>query len=204
MKSQGILELSAPVMPVANFVSDEHARLCAELFSEAGVPAIEVTLRHPNAWRHVDICRRLMPNSQIGVGTVVDAAGLIRASEIADFAISPGFDPGLNSAIPEGFNYIPGVSTASEIMQAANAGFSVLKLYPAEAVGGCDLLKALQGPFPRIKFCPTGGISEQNYQDYLALANVLCVGGSWVIPSLHRIESERSELLRSLKTLYKK
>ncbi|HCS27009.1 MAG TPA: keto-deoxy-phosphogluconate aldolase [Spongiibacteraceae bacterium] len=202
MDALSLLQHSTPVMPVANFSSDEHATRCAELFAEAGVPAIEVTLRHADAWKHVEICRRLMPECRVGVGTVTNAAGINRASELADFAISPGFDPGLLAFLPAKFTYIPGVSTASEVMQATNAGFSVLKLFPAEAVGGVTLLKALAGPFPDIKFCPTGGISLKNYQDYLALPNVLCVGGSWVIPSLDSLQSERSELLRSLKNLY--
>lgn len=202
MNARELLLHSAPVMPVANFESDVHARACAELFAEAGVPAIEVTLRHADAWRHVEICRQLMPDSRIGVGTVTNATEINRASELADFAISPGFDASLLAFLPAKFTYIPGVSTASEVMQAVNAGFSVLKLFPAEAVGGITLLKALGGPFPEIKFCPTGGINPGNYQDYLALPNVLCVGGSWVIPSLESLKNDRSKLLSALKNLY--
>lgn len=197
-----LLRTSAPVMPVANFHSDSHARACAEVFAEAGVPAIEVTLRSPRAWDYFHICREIMTQAQVGVGTVTTRTQLQTAVEEAAFAISPGFSPDLLEVLPDGFCYIPGVATASEVMQASAKGFSVLKLFPAAVVGGVAALKAFAGPFPDMVFCPTGGVSLQNMHEYLALDNVVCVGGSWLIPSQAALQSDRDALIRKLKQLY--
>lgn len=202
MNTLTVLTRSYPVLPVAQFASDDHARACAELFCEAGVPAIEVTLRHEAAWKHLSICREIMRNSLVGVGTVTRAEQLLQAVDSADFAISPGFSPKLVEQVPANFAYIPGVATASEVMQAMQVGFKVLKLFPAEVVGGRALLKTLAGPFPEVRFCPTGGIGEQHLEDYLALDNVVCVGGSWVVPDMDAINKNQSALLKSLRGLY--
>lgn len=202
MNALTVLTRSYPVLPVAQFASDDHARACAELFNEAGVPAIEVTLRHESAWQHLRICRDIMRNSLVGVGTVTRGEQLLQAADSADFAISPGFSPQLGAQVSTNFAYIPGVATASEVLQAMQAGFTALKLFPAEAVGGRALLKALGGPFPEVRFCPTGGIGEQNLDDYLTLDNVVCVGGSWVVPDLDAINKNASALLKNLQGLY--
>ncbi len=204
MKPSELLLHAAPVMPVANFNSLTHAQACSELFAEAGVPAIEVTLRSPDAWRYFDICKKVMSDAQVGVGTVTSAAQLQTAVDEADFAISPGFAPDLLDVLPDNYCYIPGVATASEIMQAAARGFSTLKLFPASIVGGVAALKAFSGPFPSIRFCPTGGITASNMQDYLALSNVLCIGGSWLVPSEKQLQANRPKLLAELKSLYAK
>lgn len=202
MNPRTLLAKSAPVMPVANFQSASHAQACAELFAEAGVPAIEVTLRSSDAWEYFYICRKIMTNAQVGVGTVTTRAQLQTAVDEAAFAISPGFAPQLLDVLPEGYCYIPGVATASEVMQAAARGFTTLKLFPASIVGGVAALKAFSGPFPELCFCPTGGISLANMNDYLALDNVLCVGGSWLIPTEESIQSQRQTLLSDLRKLY--
>ncbi len=198
-----LLEETAPVLPVASFCSDEHARACARLFARAGVPVLEVALRHPGAWEHLAICRELMPGARVGVGTVRAAGELERASRSADFAVSPGLSLELcRIAADLGVEYVPGVWSASEVMAAASIGLDRLKFFPAVA-GSTDVLAALEGPFPDVRFCPTGGVHSGNYGDYLALANVSCVGGSWVVPSLEEIEARRHVWLERLGNLYR-
>ncbi len=202
MNPREVLNLARPVMPVANFQSASHAQACAELFAEASVPAIEVTLRSREAREYFRICRQVMTAAQVGLGTVTSKEQLQFAVEEADFAISPGLSPALLDDLPEDFCYIPGIATASELMQAVDRGYETLKLFPASIVGGVSALKAFAGPFPSVKFCPTGGITLANMQDYLALENVLCVGGSWLIPSEADIRSKRQSLLDDLDALY--
>lgn len=202
MKAIDVLRIASPVMPVANFASVRHAEACADLYAEAGVPAIEITLRTPDAWEYVAIFRKVMRRAIIGVGTVNTKEQLHTALNKADFALSPGFLPDLLQNLPTDYPYIPGVASASEIMQAQAAGFSNMKLFPASAVGGLNVLKAFAGPFPEVSFCPTGGVSAVNMADYLELSNVPCVGGSWVVPSLKAIKSRHSDLLAELTSLY--
>ena len=128
--------------------------------------------------------RRELPDAIVGAGTVTNITQLTQVQTAgAQFAISPGATPALLEAgkgadIP----LIPGIATVSELMMGIEYGYDRFKLFPAEAVGGVKLLKSIHGPFPDIRFCPTGGINESNYQDYLALPNVSCVGGSWIMP----------------------
>jgi len=200
-----IVKKTAPVMPVAQFKSLDHAKACAELFAEAGVPAVEVTLRHADAWQMVKICRDLMPNARIGVGTVLTRRQMLRAADEADFVISPGFSRELSMLANKTLTtYIPGIATATELMAAMAEEHRVFKCYPAEAIGGVTLLKALSGPFPEAVFCPTGGLTEANYQEYLALPCVHCVGGSWIVPSEEALAKDRAGYLAALKSLYQR
>jgi 2-dehydro-3-deoxyphosphogluconate aldolase/(4S)-4-hydroxy-2-oxoglutarate aldolase len=198
-----VVKKTAPVMPVAQFTSLDHAKACAELFAEAAVPAVEITLRHPDAWQMVKLCKDLMPNALIGVGTVLNRRQMLRAVDEADFVISPGFSRELSMLAHKTLTtYIPGVATATEIMAAMAEEHRVFKMYPAAAIGGVALLKSLSGPFPDAVFCPTGGISEANYQEYLALPCVSCVGGSWIVPSEAALQKDRAGYLSMLKRLY--
>jgi 2-dehydro-3-deoxyphosphogluconate aldolase / (4S)-4-hydroxy-2-oxoglutarate aldolase len=198
-----ILQRAAPVMPVAHFRSLAHAQSCAELFAEAKVPAIEVTLRHPDAWQMVKLFKDLVPFAKVGVGTVVNRRQMLRAADEADFVISPGFSAELSILARKTLTpYIPGIATASELMAAMNEEHRVFKFFPAETTGGIALLKALSGPFPDAMFCPTGGISKANYKDYLALESVACVGGSWIVPTEEELKTDREGFLTMLKTLY--
>ncbi len=198
-----VVKKTAPVMPVAQFTSLDHAKACAELFVEAAVPAVEITLRHPDAWQMVKLCKDLMPNALIGVGTVLNRRQMLRAVDEADFVISPGFSRELSMLAHKTLTtYIPGVATATEIMAAMAEEHRVFKMYPAAAIGGVALLKSLSGPFPDAVFCPTGGISEANYQEYLALPCVSCVGGSWIVPSEAALQKDRAGYLSMLKRLY--
>lgn len=198
-----MLQRAAPVMPVAHFNSIEHAQACAELFAEAKVPTVEVTLRHPQAWQMVKIFKDHMPFAKIGVGTVINRRQMLRAADEADFVISPGFSAELSILARKTLTpYIPGIATASELMAAMNEEHRVFKCFPAAAIGGVALLKSLSAPFPDVTFCPTGGISQANYHDYLALDSVACVGGSWIVPSEVALKKDRESFLAMLKGLY--
>lgn len=200
-----VLASAAPVMPVAQFESIDHAKACAELFAEAGVPAIEVTLRHPDAWQMVALFRDAMPEALVGVGTVLNRPQMLRAVDEADFVISPGFSPELSSIARKTLTtYIPGIATATELMAAMADDHRVMKFFPATAIGGVPLLKALAAPFADVRFCPTGGINQSNYRDFLALDCVTCVGGSWLVPSPEALQDNRQGCLEMLVALYKK
>lgn len=207
-KRSGNMTLSdiGPVIPVADFKTLAQAEYCAALYSEVGVPSVEVTLRRGGAWDCITHCIKAMPDAEVGVGTVINAEQLKQAKDIgATFAISPGLSPELVELAEQlSIRYYPGVATASELMQAVALGLTELKFFPAQAAGGIAMLKSLCGPFGNIRFCPTGGISAANYNDYLALENVSCVGGSWVVPEVAQSDSERSEHLTLLANIYKK
>jgi 2-dehydro-3-deoxyphosphogluconate aldolase/(4S)-4-hydroxy-2-oxoglutarate aldolase len=126
-----------------------------------------------------------LPNIVVGVGTLTRPEQFSKAAEAgAQFAVSPGLTQVmLNACAESGMPYLPGVFTPSEVMTARSIGFEYLKLFPAQQAGGPGMLKALAGPFPDLKFCPTGGISEENFREYLALENVASVGGQWLAPA---------------------
>lgn len=173
-----------PVVPVMAIEDLDTAVDLAAALVEGGIRTLEITLRTPVALAAIEQIAQAVPDAVVGAGTVVNAEQLQSVADAgAQFAISPGLnikfaEAAQRSAIP----VIPGVATAGELMLALEFGLDTLKLFPAEAVGGKTLLKAFHGPFPQVKFCPTGGISLASAPDYLALPNVLCVGGSWLTP----------------------
>jgi len=171
-----------PVLPIYSPRPDEDAVGVARALLEGGITAIEITLRDPCAIAAVMAVAAALPQMQVGVGTVIAPRQLQQARDAgACFGVSPGTTQRLLSAAREaGFPLLPGVATASDVMRALDAGYRRLKLFPAEAVGGRGLLRALAGPFPQVSFCPTGGLGPENAPGYLALANVRCVGGSWL------------------------
>lgn len=179
-----ILE-KAPVLPVLTIHDLETAVPLAEALFEAGLPVVEVTLRTPAALDAIRAMSDGVEGMVVGAGTIMDEGDLDRVmSAGAAFAISPGGSPALyraalNCAIP----FLPGVATASEIMVGMEFGWSRFKFFPAEAAGGVATLKSWGGPFPDIKFCPTGGISGANAAGYLRQDNVMTVGGSWMVPA---------------------
>lgn len=150
-----------------------------------GVQALEVTLRTAAGLEAIRRIASELPDAQVGAGTVTHPREMRLVREAgARFAFSPGWAPELSSAArDEGMAFIPGVMTPSEAMAAANAGHRELKLFPASVAGGVPMLKALAGPFPALRFCPTGGVTPANMADYLALPNVFAVGGSWLSPA---------------------
>lgn len=175
----------APVLPVLAFDSLDHAVPLARTLVAAGLPVLEVTLRSAIA---VEAIRRIVGEVEgalVGAGTVLTRADLaaVRAAG-AQFAISPGATPALyDAAADSDLPFLPGVATASELMAGIERGLVRFKLFPASSLGGPALLKAWAGPFPGVRFCPTGGIDAASAPAWLALGNVMTVGGSWMAPA---------------------
>ena len=177
----------APVIPVLTIEEGLDPAALAETLVAAGLPVIEVTLRTPAA---LDAIRAMaaVEGSVVGAGTVLDEAQLARAIDAgARFIVSPGLtNPLALAARDTEIPFLPGVATASEIMRGLDLGLGRFKFFPAEAAGGLPALKALAAPFGNVRFCPTGGITEENAPEWLANPSVLCVGGSWIVPQGER------------------
>lgn len=173
-----------PVIPVIVVDDLAHAVPLARALVEGGVRVLEVTLRTPVALQAIEAMARAVPEAIVGAGTLRTAADARAVKDAgAAFAVSPGFTEPLSAACRAvGLPLLPGVSSASEVMRANDAGHQFLKLFPATAVGGIALLKGLAGPFPDIAFCPTGGITLETAPQFLALPNVKVCGGSWLSP----------------------
>jgi 2-dehydro-3-deoxyphosphogluconate aldolase/(4S)-4-hydroxy-2-oxoglutarate aldolase len=174
----------APVIPVIVLSDVAHAVPMARALVEGGIRMLEVTLRTPQALACIEAIARAVPDAVVGAGTLRSKADAQAAKSAgARFAVSPGYTSALGAACRDlCLPLLPGVATGGEIMAAQEDGFSALKFFPALQAGGSAMLKAWSGPFFDVKFCPTGGISLQNAADFLALPNVLCVGGSWLVP----------------------
>jgi 2-dehydro-3-deoxyphosphogluconate aldolase / (4S)-4-hydroxy-2-oxoglutarate aldolase len=178
------LLLLAPVIPV--LVIDELADAVplASALVAGGLPVLEITLRTPVALAAIEAIARNVPDACVGVGTVTSTAEMEQSINAgATFAVSPGCTSDLATKAA-GFElpYLPGVASPSDVMRALEHDLTFLKLFPAAAAGGPAMLKALAGPFPNVRFCPTGGVGLDNLADYLGLDNVVTVGGSWVAP----------------------
>lgn len=176
---------AAPVVPVLTIESTTVAVPLARALVAGGLTAIEVTLRTAAGLDCIRAIAAEVEDCDVGAGTVLDTAHLEQAIEAgAKFMVSPGASPNLVRAAKEApIPFLPGVATAGEAMSLAEEGFALLKFFPAEPAGGVSYLKALSAPLPGIRFCPTGGIGPKNAPEYLALGNVICVGGSWVAPA---------------------
>lgn len=174
----------APVIPVIVLNDVAHAVPLARALLAGGVRMLEVTLRTPQALACIEAIAREVPEAEVGAGTVRSRADALAAARAgARFAVSPGYTSALGQACRDaGLALLPGVATGSEILMAQEDGFTELKFFPAVQAGGVAMLKAWSGPFFDVKFCPTGGITLQNAPDFLALPNVVCVGGSWLVP----------------------
>jgi 2-dehydro-3-deoxyphosphogluconate aldolase/(4S)-4-hydroxy-2-oxoglutarate aldolase len=175
---------AAPVAPVLTIDDAGQAPALAETLWSAGVRVLEVTLRTPAGLDALRAMADAVPQAVVGVGTVASAEHLRQARDAgASFAVAPGHTPGLLAAAEEvGLPLIPGVATPSEMMRAREAGAVVQKLFPAEALGGPSLLRAVAEPLPEITFWPTGGIDDAKMATYLRLSNVLAIGSSRVAP----------------------
>jgi 2-dehydro-3-deoxyphosphogluconate aldolase/(4S)-4-hydroxy-2-oxoglutarate aldolase len=174
----------APVIPVLTVTELDHAVPLARALVAGGLRVLEITMRTPVALAAIEAMRRAVPDAIVGVGTLTRAADFAAADRMgAQFGVTPGLTPELASASRGArFPLLPGGRTPTDLISARAAGFSVLKLFPAQQAGGLAMLQALGAPFPDVLFCPTGGITRATAADYLALANVACVGGSWVAP----------------------
>lgn len=173
-----------PVIPVLKIDRVDDAVPLARALARGGLPAIEITLRTPVALEAIRRASQEVPEALVGAGTILDAAQFSEAESAgARFIVSPGLTPELLEAASESeVPLLPGAITPSEIMSARQAGYSLLKFFPAEQAGGITFLKALSSPLAGVRFCPTGGVSAANAPDYLKLPNIVCVGGSWVAP----------------------
>jgi 2-dehydro-3-deoxyphosphogluconate aldolase/(4S)-4-hydroxy-2-oxoglutarate aldolase len=176
---------SGPVIPVIVISNPDHAVPLAQALLAGGIRVLEITLRSDAALEAIRRIREELPDVLVGAGTVLSGQDLHAVAEAGgQFAISPGLTPSLLAAAgQQSLPLIPGVATASELMMALEAGLTELKFFPAQAAGGVQMLQSFSGPFPQVSFCPTGGITLQNYREYLALKNVACVGGSWLVPA---------------------
>ncbi|MFI5679524.1 bifunctional 4-hydroxy-2-oxoglutarate aldolase/2-dehydro-3-deoxy-phosphogluconate aldolase [Streptomyces cellulosae] len=178
-----VLDL-APVVPVVVVRDAADAVPLARALVAGGLPAIEVTLRTPAALDAVRAIVAEVPDAVVGVGTVITPEQVAEAVEAgARFLVSPGWTDVLLTAMREsGVPFLPGVSTTSEVVALLERGVREMKFFPAEAAGGTAYLKSLAGPLPQARFCPTGGVGPGNAREYLALPNVGCVGGTWMLP----------------------
>lgn len=182
MKPVETVMRTAPVIPVLVVEDAAHARPIAEALVAGGLPVLEVTLRTAAA---LDVLSEMkkVPGAIVGAGTVVDIPGLESAIAAgAEFIVSPGLTDNLGkAAVATGIPFLPGIANAGDIMRGLDLGLSHFKFFPAEANGGLPALKSLIGPFGQCKFCPTGGIKQETAGDWLAVPEILCVGGSWLV-----------------------
>ena len=184
LSPEDVLKLS-PVIPVVVIDDAGHAEPLARVLLASGIRTIEVTLRTPAALDAIRAITQGAPEMIVGAGTVLSEDDLNAAAAAgARYALSPGATPKLMKRARKGpIPFIPGVATSGEIMRGLELGYRCFKFFPAEQLGGAAALKAQAGPLPEARFCPTGGISAEKAPAYLALNNVLCVGGSWVAPA---------------------
>ena len=175
----------APVIPVIVLHDVAQAVPMARALLAGGIRMLEITLRTPQALACMEAIANEVEGAVVGAGTVrsaADAAAAVKAG--ARFAVSPGYTPAVGQACKDlGLPLLPGVATGSEIMMAQEHGYTELKFFPAMQAGGPAMLKAWSGPFFDVKFCPTGGVTQHNAHELLALPNVACVGGSWLVPT---------------------
>ena len=187
---RSILSL-APVVPVIILDDVSKARPLAEALVAGGLPILEVTLRTPNALKVIEEMAKV-EGAIVGSGTVRNALHMKQSVDAGcRFMVSPGISPRILDAADDiGIPLLPGIATASEAMTAAERGYSFLKFFPAEANGGAPVLRAFASPIPDVTFCPTGGIDLEKAKVYLSLPNVICVGGSWIMPADARAGSD--------------
>jgi 2-dehydro-3-deoxyphosphogluconate aldolase/(4S)-4-hydroxy-2-oxoglutarate aldolase len=205
-----VLQRARPVMPVLVIDDAALAVDMAGALLAGGVQVLEVTLRTQGALEAIAAIRKALPEVLVGAGTVIHASQFdeVRAAG-AQFAVSPGCTERLaDAARQSGVPYLPGVMTASEVMLALEFGYRALKLFPANGSASVATLKGLYGPFPDVRFCPTGGVTPENMPAILRLPNVACVGGSWIAPEslireraweqIRQLAAEACTLARSL------
>jgi len=173
----------SPVIPVIVIDELSDVEPLAEALIAGGLRVLEVTLRTEVAAQATALLKSNYPELIVGTGTVINEEHIQQSIEAgADFMVSPGCTRRLiEIALEKDINFLPGASTPSEAMTLYEAGFNYQKFFPAEAAGGVRMLKAMAGPLPQIRFCPTGGITTNKAEDYLSLKNVVCVGGSWMV-----------------------
>ena len=197
---KSILTMS-PVMPVLVINKVDKVEHLFESLIKGNLKVVEITLRTSCALKVIEIASKKFPSLMVGAGTVLNEKNLqdIKSAG-ASFAVSPGSTLSLASkALDMKFPFLPGIANSSDIMSLISLGYKSFKFFPAEAAGGINYIKSLNGPFPDIVFCPTGGVNQENATEWLKQNNVICVGGSWIIPSNTKdySEIERRALLAS-------
>ncbi|MCL6710658.1 bifunctional 4-hydroxy-2-oxoglutarate aldolase/2-dehydro-3-deoxy-phosphogluconate aldolase [Pseudomonas sp. R2.Fl] len=175
---------AAGILPVVTVHTLDEARRVSEALLAGGLPAIELTLRTPVAMEALAMLKRELPDIVIGAGTVLTVEQMQRSIDAgADFLVTPGTTAEMADALADAaVPVVPGAATPTELLSLMARGFRVCKLFPASAVGGLAMLKGLAGPLSELKLCPTGGIGEDTAADYLSQPNVVCIGGSWMVP----------------------
>jgi 2-dehydro-3-deoxyphosphogluconate aldolase/(4S)-4-hydroxy-2-oxoglutarate aldolase len=191
------------VIPVITIQRVADAVPLAEALVGGGIRLLEITLRTEAGLAGAEAIIRAVPDAVVGIGTILTPADLARAVAVgARFALSPGATPALlEAAAAAEIPFMPGIATASELMAAMAHGFDTVKFFPASTAGGIAGLRALAGPFPQARFCPTGGISEANMAEWLAQPNVVAVGGSWLMPAAEVAAGDWAAL-RARATIY--
>ena len=197
MTAREVMEVS-PIVPVIALERVEDALPLAEALYAGGISVMEITLRTDAGLPSIEAIAKSMPEISVGAGTVVNAEGFQKAVDHgSQFVFSPGISEELmQSSRDLDSPLIPGVATASEVMLAQNNGFNHCKLFPATVAGGVSALKAFGGPFADMRFCPTGGVKLSNLNEFLSLDNVVCVGGSWIVPRAAIREKNMTEITR--------
>ena len=204
---------NAGIIPVIVIENEADAVPLARALVKGGLPVLEVTFRTAAAAAAIAAIRREVPEAVVGAGTVLTVGQLHAAKEAgAAFGVAPGFDPAIVAAANEaGLPFCPGVATASELSQALSAGCRMVKFFPAEAAGGVKMIKNLLGAFrfTGVKFMPTGGVNLSNVADYLAVPEIVCCGGTWIVPKdalasgdwarIEKLASEASSLAKSVR-----
>ena len=172
------------ILPVVTADSVDEARKLSAALLKGGLTAIELTLRTPAALDALVALKKELPGIAVGMGTVLTVEQMQRCIELgADFLVTPGTPPALADALAQAdIPVVPGAATPTELLALMARGFRVCKLFPATAVGGLSMLKGLAGPMAELKICPTGGITEDTAADFLSQPNVVCIGGSWMVP----------------------
>jgi 2-dehydro-3-deoxyphosphogluconate aldolase / (4S)-4-hydroxy-2-oxoglutarate aldolase len=190
---------AGPAIPILTLDHVQDVRPLAEALLEGGLRVLEVTLRTEAGFWALTAIARDCPGLIVGAGTVLLEEQVNKAADCgAQFLVSPGLTQNIARATAaRGIAWLPGIATASDIMRGRELGFAAFKFFPAEASGGIATLRAFQGPFPDVRFCPTGGVGPANARDYLALRNVACIAGSWIMPK-DAIEMQDWNRIRAL------
>jgi len=200
MTAKEVMEIS-PIVPVIALDDEADALELAQALLDGGIRIMEITLRTEAGLKSIEAIAKAMPQMNVGAGTVLNTDDFKKAVKHgAQFVFSPGISEELMQTSRElGVALIPGVATASEVMLAKNNGFEHCKLFPATLAGGVEALKAFSGPFSSMRFCPTGGVNLNNIKDFLTLDNVVCAGGSWIVPK----QAIRDKDFKAITTLCK-
>lgn len=187
-----------PVIPVLSFETVEQGEHVSRALHAGGVKVLEITLRTEAGLKAIECASQLADDIVVGVGTITRPEHCALAKKAgAQFGVSPGLTRDMHQAAKDaGLPLLPGVMTPTDIIAALELGYEVVKFFPAQQAGGIPMLQAFHGPFPTLKFCPTGGISAQSAPDFLKQPNVVCVGGSWLTPKAALAAQDWAEVTR--------